>query len=66
MLINGYELDKAYIDNEVAYHKAVISTLKEVLIPQASNGELNGFLQAILPALETHLHQAEKVQEQFH
>ncbi|HVU83339.1 MAG TPA: DUF4142 domain-containing protein [Puia sp.] len=58
----GASFDKAYIDNEVAYHKAVISAVENVLIPQASNGELKALLQAVVPTLKTHLEHAEMVQ----
>ena len=55
--------DKDYIDNEVAYHKAVISTVEDVLIPQSQNVELKKLLQDVVPALKTHLAHAEMVQE---
>jgi putative membrane protein len=32
--LKGKEFEKAYIDNEVAYHQAVINTNKTVLIPK--------------------------------
>lgn len=54
--------DKTYIDNEVAYHKAVISTVEGVLIPQAQNAELKDLLQKVVPTLKTHLAHAEMVQ----
>jgi len=54
--------DKAYIDNEVAYHKAVIAAVETVLIPQAQNAELKALLQAVVPTLKTHLEHAEMVQ----
>ena len=57
--------DKAYIDNEVAYHKAVISVVETVLIPQAQNAELKALLQKVLPTLRTHLEHAEMVQKIF-
>lgn len=57
--------DKAYVDNEVAYHKAVIAALKTVLIPQSQNDELKTLLQKVLPILETHLHHAEMVQSEI-
>lgn len=59
---SGNAFDKAYIDNEVAYHKAVISAVENVLIPQAQNGELKALLQAVVPTLKTHLEHAEMVQ----
>jgi putative membrane protein len=55
--------DKAYIDNEVAYHKAVIETVQNVLIPQTQNGELKALLEKVLPILKTHLEHAEMVQK---
>ncbi len=57
------KFDKAYIDNEVAYHKAVIGAVKNLLIPETENAELKDFLGAVLPALETHLGHAEMVQK---
>lgn len=54
--------DKMYIDNEVAYHQAVINAVKDVLIPQTQNAELKELLQTALPILETHLDHAKMAQ----
>lgn len=62
---SGKAFDKAYIDNEVAYHKAVISVVETILIPQAQNGELKDLLQKVMPTLRTHLEHAEMVQANF-
>ncbi len=59
----GAAFDKAYIDNEVAYHKAVISTVENVLIKDASNKELKELLLSVVPILKTHLEHAEMVQK---
>lgn len=64
-LKSGDAFNKAYIDNEVAYHKAVIGTVEGILIPQSKNAELKGLLQAIMPALKTHLEHAEMVQKEI-
>jgi putative membrane protein len=61
----GPDFDKAYIDNEVAYHKAVISAVEGTLIPETDNAELKQLLQNVVPALQAHLHHAEMVQQQF-
>jgi putative membrane protein len=42
--LSGKDFDKAYIDNEVAYHKTVDSALQSTLIPDASNAELKDLL----------------------
>jgi putative membrane protein len=42
--LSGAAFDRAYIANEVAYHKAVDSALETQLIPSASNAELKSLL----------------------
>lgn len=61
----GKAFDKAYIDNEVSYHEAVISTVKDVLIPQTKNTELKDLLQSVVPILEHHLEMAKMAQEKM-
>ena len=60
--LKGKAFDKAYIDNEVAYHQAVINATKTVLIPNAQNAELKSALQGAAPLFEGHLQHAERVQ----
>ncbi len=57
--------DKAYIDNEVAYHKAVIAAVQDLLIPETENKELKSLLENVVPALKTHLEHAIMVQNKF-
>jgi putative membrane protein len=59
------EFNKAYIDNEVAYHKAVIAAVDGLLIPETENAELKALLQNVLAALKTHLAHAEMVQKEI-
>jgi putative membrane protein len=61
----GNAFNKAYMDNEVAYHKAVIGTVESLLIPEAENGELKQLLQDVVPALKAHLEHAEMTQKMF-
>lgn len=60
---SGKAFDKAYADNEVAYHKAVISAVEDLLIPQTDNAELKDLLTNVVPVLKTHLGHAEMVQK---
>jgi putative membrane protein len=62
---SGSDFNKAYIDNEVAYHKAVINTVQNQLIPQSQNEELKALLVKVLPILQTHLEHAIMVQKMF-
>jgi len=58
---SGAAFDKAYVRNEVAYHKAVIATVENTLLPQAQNAELKSLLQSVVPVLKTHLEHAQMV-----
>lgn len=62
---SGKAFNKAYIDNEVTYHKAVIGAVEGLLIPESENAELKELLQNIVPALKTHLEHAEMVQKMY-
>jgi putative membrane protein len=62
---SGNAFNKAYIDNEVAYHKGVIDAVQNTLIPKATNAELKALLQKVLPILKTHLEHAEMLQKKF-
>ena len=59
--LSGAAFDKAYITNEVAYHKTVNSALENTLIPSASNGELKNLLQTGLKIFQGHEQHAEHV-----
>ena len=60
--LSGVEFDKAYIDHEVAYHKAVIGVIENQLIPGAQNKELKDTLVSVLPAFIAHLKHCEMIQ----
>ena len=57
--LEGSAFDKAYVDNEVAYHKTVDGALETTLIPDASNGELKSLLQTGLKIFQGHEQHAE-------
>jgi putative membrane protein len=59
--LKGAEFDKAYVDNEVAYHKTVDTALETQLIPSASNPELKSLLQTGLKIFQGHEQHAEHV-----
>ena len=59
--LKGAAFDKAYVDNEVAYHKAVDNALETNLIPNSSNAELKSLLQTGLKIFQGHEQHAEHV-----
>ena len=60
--LKGPAFDKAYVDNEVAYHEAVIDALDKTLIPSAQNAELKDTLVKVRPAFVAHLEHAKHIQ----
>ncbi|EKS30394.1 DUF4142 domain-containing protein [Afipia felis] len=57
--LSGTAYDKAYVANEVAFHKAVDGALAKQLIPSSSNAELKSLLETGLKIFEGHLQHAE-------
>lgn len=60
--LKGKAFDKAYIDNEVAYHRLVLNAVDSTLIPDAQNAELKATLVKYRPAFAQHLQHAEELQ----
>ena len=60
--LTGAEFDKAYVDNEVSYHEAVIGLLDKTLIPNTRNAELKSLLESGRPIFVAHLAHAKKLQ----
>ena len=59
--LKGAAFDKAYINNEVAYHKQVNGALESLLIPSAKNAELKDLLETGLKVFQGHQQHAEHV-----
>ena len=60
--LTGAAFDKSYIDNEVAYHQAVLDAIDRTLVPSAQNGELKALLEKVRPAIAAHLDHAKRIQ----
>jgi putative membrane protein len=57
--LSGAAFDRAYVANEVGYHKIVNGALEGTLIPNAHNGELKSLLETGLTLFREHQHHAE-------
>ncbi len=57
--LNGAAFDRAYVANEVAYHRTVNGALKDTLIPSAQNPELKALLETGLRLFSEHQTHAE-------
>jgi putative membrane protein len=60
--MSGAEFDKAYIDNEVSYHEAVVKVMDDTLIPNAKNAQLKALLESAKPVFASHLNHAKELQ----
>jgi putative membrane protein len=60
--LQGAAFDKAYVDQEVAYHQQVLDALDKTLIPGAKNEELKALLVKVRPAFVAHLEHAKGIQ----
>ncbi|WP_395613814.1 DUF4142 domain-containing protein [Allosphingosinicella sp.] len=63
--LHGAAFDRAYIENEAAYHRTVNGALGSTLIPAAHNAELKALLEAGLALFGAHQAHAEQLARQL-
>ena len=63
--LHGRSYDRAYANNEVAFHKTVNGALESTLIPSAKNGELKSLLETGLTLFREHPTHAEQVAKEL-
>lgn len=59
--LRGRDFDKAYAENEVAYHQKVNGALQNTLIPAAQNPELKSLLETGLRIFQGHEQHAQQL-----
>ena len=59
--LSGAAFDQAFLEHEVAYHKAVIDALNKSLLPAIKSVELKTLVQKIVPAFVAHQVAAEQL-----
>lgn len=59
--LDGAAFDRAYVENEVAFHKTVNGALESTLIPSARNEQLKSLLETGLTLFREHQMHAEHV-----
>lgn len=57
--LQGNAFDKAYVQNEIAYHRTVNGALSDTLIPSAQNPQLKALLETGLKLFQEHQLHAE-------
>jgi putative membrane protein len=59
--LSGAAFDKAFLEHEVAYHKAVIDAVTTTLLPAIRNAELKALVEKVAPAFQAHMIAAENL-----
>jgi arginyl-tRNA synthetase len=63
--LSGAAFDKAYVENEVAYHQNVSEALEKTLIPDAQNSQLKQLLETGLKLFKEHQKHAEHLVQEL-
>ena len=60
--LKGKDFDKAYIDEQVTMHQALLDDLNQKLIPAAQSPDLKNYLETTKTHVEEHLSKAKEIQ----
>jgi putative membrane protein len=52
--LSGKDFDKAFLQNEVDYHQAVIDAVNASLLPALQNAEVKDLVTKVAPAFAAH------------
>jgi putative membrane protein len=61
----GADFDKAYLEHEVAFHKAVIDAINQTLLPAIKNEEVKALVQKVAPAFQAHMMAAQALDKKL-
>jgi putative membrane protein len=53
--LSGKAFDKAFLEQEVAFHKAVIDAVTTTLLPALKNAEVKDLVTKVAPAFQAHM-----------
>ena len=56
----GEEFDRAFLENEVQFHKAVIDAVNQTLMPAIQNQQLKDLVTRVAPAFQAHMQAAQQ------
>jgi putative membrane protein len=61
--LKGAEFDRAFLQHEQAFHKAVIDAVQGTLLPAIDNAELKALVVKVAPAFEAHMRMAQELEK---
>jgi putative membrane protein len=59
--LEGVEFDRAFLQHEAAFHKAVIDAVQGTLLPAIDNAELKALVEKVAPAFQAHMRMAQEL-----
>jgi len=63
--LHGAEFDRAFLQHEVAFHKAVLDAVTGTLLPAIRNDELRALVVKVGPAFEAHMIGAQNLERRL-
>ena len=61
--LSGAEFDRAFLQHEAAFHKAVIDAVTTTLLPAIQNAELKALVVKVAPAFQAHMIAAQNLEK---
>ena len=59
--LHGKAFDRAFLQHEADYHKAVIDAVTNTLLPAIQNAELKDLVVKVAPAFQAHMLKAQSL-----
>jgi putative membrane protein len=63
--LRGAEFDRAFLQHEAAFHKAVIDAVTTTLLPAIKNAEVKALVVKVAPAFQAHMVAAQNLEKQL-
>ena len=61
--LKGAEFDRAFLQHEAGFHKAVIDAMQGTLLPAIDNAELKALVEKVAPAFQAHMQMAQELEK---
>ena len=63
--LSGLEFDRAFLQHEAAFHKAVIDAVNSTLLPAIKNDEVKALVVKVAPAFQAHMLAAQNMEKKL-
>lgn len=63
--LEGAEFDRAFLQHEAAFHKAVIDAVTTTLLPAIQNAEVKALVEKVAPAFVAHMKMANELEKKI-